>query len=204
LTNGSEKEGMRTITKSLILALAAVGGLLVVGSAHAHANYLRSEPGDGAIIAEPPQRVDVWFTQDLFRRQGENWIRVFGPNGDPVHAGEAQIDDDDRRHMWVRLTSGLDAGAYRVEWRTLSAEDGDADEGVFTFTLDPQAAVTSTPMPGATPTVVPTPSLEPATTAPTPVPATPPGGGCPAGLAPLAGLIGLTVLRRSRRPAPSG
>lgn len=137
-------------TKVGSLLLAVVGGLLLVGPAHAHAGYLRSVPGDGAVVASSPARVDIWFTQELFRRAGENWIRVFGPGERPAHSGEAQIDDDDRRHMWVALESGLEPGRYRVDWRTLSAEDGDSDEGSFQFTLDPQAEATSTPMAAGT------------------------------------------------------
>jgi methionine-rich copper-binding protein CopC len=78
-----------------------------VGPAQAHASYKRSEPGDGAVVSTPPQRVDIWFAQELFRRQGENWIHVSGPDGQPAHDGEPQIDDDDRAHMWVALKPGL-------------------------------------------------------------------------------------------------
>ncbi|MFQ5943586.1 MAG: copper resistance protein CopC [Anaerolineales bacterium] len=143
----------------LATPLVAALFLLHVIGAEAHAAYIRSDPGQGALIATEPERVDIWFTQDLFRRQGENWIHVVGPNGELVHAGEALIDDDDRRHMWVELRSPLTPGEYRVEWHSLSAEDGDDEQGEFEFTLDPQALVTSTPMqaeaetPAASPTL---------------------------------------------------
>lgn len=184
--------------KSRALLLALLGGFLMVGSVLAHADYERSEPGSGAVVAEAPDRVVIWFTQELFRRQGENWIRVFGPDGEPVHAGEAFIDDDDRAHMWVKLEGDLPAGAYRVEWRTLSAEDGDTEEGSFSFTVDPQAAATSTPMREVTPTVAPT---APAV-ANTPTVATESDGasatGCAFGLLPAAALIGWGFRRRQR------
>jgi hypothetical protein len=183
--------------------LVIVGGLLIAGSAYAHAGYVRSEPGDGAVIAAPPARVDLWFSQELFRRAGENWIRVVGPGEWIVHTGDAQIDDDDRKHLWVMLQPGLEPGVYRVEWRSLSAEDGDPDEGSFTFTLDPQAAATSTPMGMETPTASPTSSaVEMASTdiAPSPSPPTSEGGSCAPGLVPAAGLVGLVWLHRRRKP----
>ncbi|MBP7694353.1 MAG: copper resistance protein CopC [Anaerolineales bacterium] len=183
----------QTITKVLALGWVVwLGGLLTVGPAQAHAEYQRSEPSADAILAAPPERIDVWFTQELFRRQGENGLQVRGPDGQILAAGEPQIDDDDRTHLWVVLPAGLTPGVYTVEWRTLSAEDGDTDEGQFTFTVDPQAAVTPSPAPlsPATPTV-----------AATPAPPSPAPGFslCGVGLAPLAGLVILAQRRRPRR-----
>jgi hypothetical protein len=91
-------------------------------------------------------RVEICFTQELFRRQGENRIEVFDAVDRPVHAGEAQVDNDNRSHLSVELLPDLPPGTYRVVWHSLSAEDGDNDEGEFSFTYDPQAEVTSTPM----------------------------------------------------------
>jgi len=185
----------------LRLLVIGAGCLMLAGVVYAHADYARSEPGAGAVVAEAPSRVDVWFTQDLFRRQGENWLRVTGPDGSEVTAGEAVIDDDDRRHMSVELLPGLPAGEYTVAWRSLSSEDGDDAEGAFTFLVDPDAQATSTPM--LSEAALPSPTSPPAeatsTVAPTPTPA--PSGGCGQGLLPVAGLVlaGLGLGRRWRR-----
>jgi methionine-rich copper-binding protein CopC len=170
------------------------------------ARFVRSMPGPDALLATPPERVEIWFAQELFRRQGENWIRVFGPGDAAVHRGEAQIDDDDRAHMWVELQEDLPDGEYRVSWRNLSAEDGDTDEGLFTFSVDPQAVVTSTPMLAVTATSPSSP--EPQDTAIQPATVTtrsPDNGdgetGCFLGLAPLLGvlaLVGATTGKRKR------
>ncbi len=181
-----------------VLAVSVV--FIGVGVAYAHADYARSAPGAGAVVAEAPARVDVWFTQDMFRRQGENWLRVAGPDGAEVTAGEAVIDDDDRRHLWVELLPDLPAGEYTVTWHTLSAEDGDDEEDTFTFTVDPEAPVTSTPMlPDEAVLPSPTAPLITETPAPTATPA--PAGGCGQGLLPAVGLVlaGVTLHRR-RRP----
>jgi methionine-rich copper-binding protein CopC len=182
-----------------LLAAALVG----VGLAYAHADYARSEPGAGAVVAAAPARVDVWFTQDMFRRQGANWLRVTGPDGADVTAGDAVIDDDDRRHLWVDLLPNLPPGEYTVAWHTLSAEDGDEDDGVFTFLVDPAAQATSTPMLLPTAAPSPTPLTGPVTAppAPTPTPTPAPSGGCGQGLLPIAGLLlAGRGLRRRRRP----
>ncbi len=198
-----------TRKKRVLLAIppaAALFLLLVVG-AEAHSRYVRSEPGQGAIIATELERVQIWFTQDLFRRQGENRILVIGPDGNEVQSGEALIDDDNRRHMWVELQSPLAPGEYRVEWRNLSAEDGDTDEGDFMFTLDPQAKVTSTPMLEETETPFPA-ATAAATAAVTAAPTlenideplSDDTGGCFLGLTPAFALVALGFgLTRRRR-----
>lgn len=128
------------------ICLAILYGFLFSIPALAHARYLRSEPGEGAIVSTAPLRVELWFSQELFRRQEENWINVFDSNGAEVHEGQAQIDDDDRSHLWVNLKDDLLAGEYLVEWQNLSAEDGDSDEGSFLFYLDLHTIETITPM----------------------------------------------------------
>jgi methionine-rich copper-binding protein CopC len=196
-------------------ALCALGLLLWLSlaylPAYAHAGYERSEPGDGAIVARPPEHVAIWFTQELFRREGENWILVEDPEGGTAHAKAAEIDDDDRSLLSVPLVSPLIPGTYRVEWGSLSAEDGDTDEGEFSFTYDPQAVATSTPMLASTsiPTLTPTGVAAEATSSPNsiaPEEATPSpeagsasNGGCGLGLLPALGLIALALGTPRRR-----
>jgi methionine-rich copper-binding protein CopC len=98
------------------------------------------------VINEAPTRVDVWFTQEMFRREGANTLSVFGSDGAAVHVGEAELDDDGRVHLSIELAANLEPGEYEVRWTTLSAVDGDAAEGSFTFTYDPDATPsTATP-----------------------------------------------------------
>lgn len=175
-------------SKRLILTIGVVLVLLAgVLSTHpeivrAHADYDRSDPPANAVIPEPPAEVHVWFTQELFRREGANNLVVVGPDGEQVDQGDARIDDDDRTHMIVSLQEGLPNGMYTVQWQTLSADDGDSAEGEFIFTVDPEAV-------HATPPPSPQPSPDPPTPSPTPAPSptpTPPASG---GLACLSGII---------------
>jgi copper resistance protein C len=199
---------MRTLIRAAIVGV--VGGLLLVGTAYAHAAYVRSSPGAEAIVVTPPARVDIWFAQELFRRQGENTIQVTAPDGTEVSVGDTTIDDDDRKHVWVNLKPNLAAGVYTVAWKNVSLEDGHPSEGSFHFTIDPQAAATSTPM--GTPTPIGRATGKPAAaeaavatiSPPQPPAATPaksPQTSSPCGLgtAPIVGLAAHVMVKRSRR-----
>ena len=157
-----------------------------------HADYARSEPAADAVLATPPTQVKVWFTQELFRREGENWLRVTAPDGSRVEVGDAVVDDNDRHLLTVALAEGLGEGSYRVEWRALSADDGHPKESEFSFSV---GAPSSPPAATAVP--------DPTATAPSPAQpaASSESGGLPClGAAPLALLVvgGLLVRRRKR------
>jgi methionine-rich copper-binding protein CopC len=179
------------VNKRIWLYLLAAGliGLLIPALTWAHAEYDRSEPAADAVIAEAPAEVHVWFTQELFRREGANNIEVTGPDGARVDQGDSRIDDDDRTHLLVSLQPDLPPGRYLVRWQALSIEDGHEGEGEFGFTVDPSAPANSAPDPAAAtaePATVSTPAAEPAVIAtPAPEPAAPGSSSLPC----LGGLI---------------
>lgn len=190
----------------------------------AHADYESSEPAADAVLSQSPTQVQVWFTQELFRREGENSLEVYGPGDLRVDLDDAAIDDDDRNLMTVSLQSDLADGDYTVRWRTLSADDGDDAEGEFQFTLrsntptpeTDQPAPTSTPQPSTPQPSTPQPSTpqpsesesEPSPTAGSALAETEeaptgersPGTGLPClGISfPVALLLGAFMLRRGR------
>jgi methionine-rich copper-binding protein CopC len=104
-----------------------------VPAVFAHADYERSVPGRDEVVTVAPTTLDVFFTQELFKRQGENFIRVFDESGSQVSDGDGIVDDDDRTHMSTALAPNLPNGRYIVEWQTLSDIDGDSDDGSFCF-----------------------------------------------------------------------
>lgn len=186
---------MRKLINALFVGL--LGGLLLVGTAYAHAAYLRSQPEAEAVIATPPTRVDIWFEQELFRRQGDNTIRVTSSDGSLVSVGETSIDDDDRTHIWVDIQAGLPAGKYLVTWKNVSLEDGHPSTGDFSFTLDPKAQVTSTPVlkpsdDSNKPLTLPAPTKAPSTSSPVSWP-------CAAGTLPALGLFGFVLVQNFRK-----
>lgn len=192
------------LKKWIPVACTLLVGLIGVLGIHpslirAHAEYERSDPPADAVLPEPPAEVHVWFTQELFRREEANTLEVFGPDGTQVDNDDAQIDDDDRKHMFVSLQAGLPDGRYTVKYATLSIDDGDSFSGEFSFTIDSTAAglsptieiqaVEETPTPAPSPTPLPS---------PTPVPQT--GLPCLSGL--LFSFLALGVVITGRRGCP--
>lgn len=172
-------------------------------SALAHADLDRSAPAADALLTTAPTQVQLWFTQELFRRQGMNRIEVYAADGSRQDQGDATINDDDRTLITVALKPDLPPGVYTVRWQALSADDGHESGGEFIFTIGTGSAVaataavtptatltaaTVTPPPVATPTVVPT---------ATPAPTTPTGFSC-FGI-PVASFLAGGLLWASRR-----
>lgn len=139
----------------LVAACAAIS-LAVPMVAEAHSEFVRANIPAGEAVRSAPERLEAWFSQEVFRREGANALEVVGAGGERFDDGVLVIDDADRHHLSVGLRADMPPGFYTVTWRTLSAVDGDSAEGTFVFTIDPNA-------PEATPE--PTPALE-ATPAP--------------------------------------
>ena len=99
----------------------------------AHAAYDRSEPAFAAELDAPPQRVDLWFSQQLFRQEGANTFAIRDPAGTEFAAGELTLDRDDRRHAFAEIAIALPQGRYFLAWTNLSADDGDDEAGRTVF-----------------------------------------------------------------------
>lgn len=149
---------------SLLLVAIALG-VLAPSSVLAHAGYKRSNPPKNAVIATAPDRVDVWFAEEVQKLAGANSLKVTDAAGKQVDSGDLVVDDDDRTHMSIGLQAGLPDGVYTVAWMTTSDGDGDTDDGDFTFTVDSSATATATdtvsPSPSTSPTAAPSPSGTP-------------------------------------------
>jgi len=122
----------------LVAALLLPSLLMPAVPAFGHADYDRSAPAHDEIVAQVPARVDVYFTQEVFRQEGSNFVRVFDESEAQVSDGDGVVDDDDRTHISAELPAGLGSGRYIVRWKTLSDGDGDEDEGAFCFYIGVQ------------------------------------------------------------------
>ena len=117
-----------------LLALVMVLGILAAPShVSAHSGYDHSEPAQDAVVPAAPVRVDVWFTQEVLRQEGNNFVRVFDEQNVQVSDGDGVVDDDDRAHIYTTVPADLPDGRYIVRWMTTSFEDGDTDDGAFCF-----------------------------------------------------------------------
>jgi len=108
----------------------------------AHAAYDRSDPAFAAELSDPPDRLDLWFNQELFRQDGANTITLADADGVRWPTAQLIFDPDDRRHVFVTVADSLPAGRYFLAWTNLSADDGDDDAGrsVFYVGRSPSAA----------------------------------------------------------------
>lgn len=129
----------RTSSAVLLVALlTALGGLCValglVAPAAAHAAYASSTPAFGAVLDAAPAQIELRFTQQLFRREGANQLRLErAADGAAIALSDVTIDNADRAAMRAQLLEPLPPGRYLVSWQNLSADDGDTDSGVYPF-----------------------------------------------------------------------
>ncbi len=117
------------------LSVAGAAGLLVAPAAFGHAAFVGSAPEPGARLKRSPQRVVLTFTEPLNRSLSRaTLVGVDGRERDVAARGV------DNRRLILKPKAGLDRGAYRVRWHTVSTEDGHALEGSFSFGLRAPAA----------------------------------------------------------------
>jgi hypothetical protein len=78
---------------------------------------------------------------------------VYGPGGDLISQGDAKVSLSNPKEMSVGIKP-TGNGVYVVRWITVSALDGDPDQGAFIFTVKPavSAAPTATTNNSATTT----------------------------------------------------
>jgi len=132
---------------ALAVALPAV--------ALAHARPVRVTPGHGSVLAVSPALVEIETSEDMERTTGANELVVTDTSGRTVTTAPGTVEAANRRKLSAPLAPSLPTGDYTIRWKTLSAADGEADEGTFTFRVDPA----TTPLAGrselALPTAVP-------------------------------------------------
>lgn len=180
--------------KRLITSIGATWLAVAVStSAFAHAEPAQVSPGLGANVTTPPPQVEIVMSQEMFLREGANDIDVFDASGAEVTRIAAVVDRGDRRKISVPLPSDLAPNSYTVRWKTLSAEDGDSDEGEYVFTYDPAkpAEPGRTNLRDEAPEVTPADGDSPA--APLPIPGANSDSGMSWILVAAVGVAGLTL-----------
>jgi methionine-rich copper-binding protein CopC len=124
------------------LALTSVFiGMLVLaapGEAQAHARLIKSSPASGADLAQPPDKIELWFNELL---DGNfDFIAVF-PAADvgsktrvSLVSEDAKVDDKDRTHLTVvikalrRVNTRWNGGCCR--WTAIRQRDGSSSRSV--------------------------------------------------------------------------
>ncbi len=111
--------------------LTAVLVTAVTASASAHAYLVRSEPADGAVLAKPPENIDLWFDEPI--TPSFSSITVYDINSRPVAVHNIRIDPTDRHHLTFSFPDELESGVYSVLWKALSEADGHYSQGLLIF-----------------------------------------------------------------------
>src|SRR5438067_1361425 len=168
---------MRTEYHRLQLPLATLLSMgllyLVTGtvSAHstipAHAKVNKAIPAIGSTVSQAPTTVTVFTLENINPDPNKSNLFVYSPAGDLISQGNATVSLTNPREMSITIKpdkANLN-GVYVVRWITVSAEDGDLDQGAFVFTVN--AGAVSTPTSAATTTASTAPSTT--TTSGTPV-----------------------------------
>ena len=132
------------ISAATLLSLGLL--LIVVGtaSAHtAHAKVLSAIPAIGSTITRAPTGVTVFTAENINPNPKLSNLFVYSPGGDLISQGDAKVSLSNPREMSIAIKPNGN-GVYVVRWITVSAEDGDPDQGAFVFTLKPAVVATPT------------------------------------------------------------
>ena len=121
------------------LFVALLVGLLSApaGQVRAHANLIRSQPEQDALLDRGPAEVRLFFSEPLEPRFSE--VIVYDRNRTPVTQADRggfetrpHVDPADPTVMFLPLPD-LGEGTYTVAWKALSTVDGHITQGAFAF-----------------------------------------------------------------------
>lgn len=137
--------------RRLLAAMLLSSGLIfvVVGtvSAHmahpAHAKVLSATPAIGSTITQAPTKVTVFTAENINPDPKLSNLFVYSPAGDLISQGDAKVSLSNPEEMSIGIKP-TGNGVYVVRWITVSAQDGDPDQGAFVFTVKPAVVATPT------------------------------------------------------------
>lgn len=145
----------RMLVYTVLSACASIALLAVIAgtafAAPAHAKVLSATPGIGSTITQAPTTVTVVCAENINPNPKLSNLYVYAPSGELISQGDAKVSLNNPLQMSITMKPSGD-GVYVVQWKTVSAADGDPDAGAFVFTVKANAAASA-----ATPTVKQTP-----------------------------------------------
>jgi len=124
--------------ESLLLGaflLATFFFLVLPGASFAHAEFLRSDPKEDALLRAAPTQVRMWFSEAVNRSSTLSTAVVVDAANQRADRGDAQVVSGDARELDVTLNNHLPTGVYTVAWTVASDDDGHLNSGTFRFTV---------------------------------------------------------------------
>jgi len=116
------------VTAVVLAALLLLAGAQV---ASAHATVTDVEWDNPS----HPTKVVATAEEEIAAIPGTYSLKVFNPSNAEVDLGDTTIDPGDATTMSVSLSPVLTSGVYRIDWATISADDGDEASGSLYLTL---------------------------------------------------------------------
>ncbi|HEY7127636.1 MAG TPA: copper resistance protein CopC [Ktedonobacterales bacterium] len=127
----------------MLAASLALGlSIALSGVASAHAAYDHSTPAAGAVVATAPAQVEVVFKENIDPQGSSLAVYHMTDAKDTTNFDQeskivspengTQYPLTDAKSMTIPMQGDGD-GIYAVAWKTVSADDGDPDAGVFFF-----------------------------------------------------------------------
>ncbi|MBH0236386.1 copper resistance CopC/CopD family protein [Methylobrevis albus] len=124
---------MRRIAMMLrVLVLAVLAGAGLSGEAAAHAALTGTDPVDGAVLAAPPPRLALTFSEPV----SPIALRLIGPDGAATALDRYSLRD---RTLEIAAPDGLADGTHVLSWRVIS-EDGHPVGGALVFSIGAPSA----------------------------------------------------------------
>jgi len=147
---------------ALLLSMGLLYLMTGTVSAHStiptHAKVNKAIPAIGSTVSQAPTTVTVFTLENINPDPNKSNLFIYSPAGDLISQGNATVSLTNPREMSITIKpdkANLN-GVYVVRWITVSAQDGDPDQGAFVFTVNTGAVTTPTPV--ATTTTSTTPS----------------------------------------------
>ncbi|MCU7722787.1 copper resistance protein CopC [Actinoplanes sp. KI2] len=133
----------RALAGAAGLLLGLFGVLLAAAPASAHAALVATDPGNGTIVPDAPNKVTLTFSESVQLVSGK--IQVLAPDNSRADQGEPTASGNT---VTIPLRSGGGRGTYLVSYRVISA-DSHPVGGSFTYSVGaastpPSAAVNDT------------------------------------------------------------
>lgn len=155
------------LTLPLLLALLAALLLTPAAPARARTVVIRAEPADGALLAEAPRSVRLWFNHAAAVAPEEMRltdaagmpVALLGLHAEPFVPQELGLESEfDSTFLYLCATGAaswptvltvhlpeLEAGTYQLSWRSIGLEDRRSSEGTLVFGVEGMAGVVSAP-----------------------------------------------------------
>src|SRR5688572_6896146 len=111
------------------LLLGFFGAFLAAAPASAHAALVNSDPGNGTIVPDAPNKVTLTFSESVQLLSDK--LRVIGPDGERVDQGEPSVAGT---QVTIPVRSGGPRGTYLVSYRVISA-DSHPVAGTITYSV---------------------------------------------------------------------